>query len=144
MAIGGIFRKKKLRGNKASYILRGSDFTPGGGRRWGYKKKCCLCAVKNSENVQLSKRTEKVCVDDHREMMLEMCAESCVHQEGKLIQVCGDKEIRASEPQGEAVCGERSRKGISRNRKNTQVWKLEGFAHSVPNRLSDPWVLCTV
>lgn len=59
-----------------------SDFTTGGSGRWGYKKKCSLCAVKNSENVQLLGKDRKG-MDDRREKMWEMCAESCVCQEGK-------------------------------------------------------------
>lgn len=55
---------------------------------------------------------------------------------------CGETKIWASESQGEAGCGEKGRKEISENRKCRQVWKLEGFALSFPNRLSDPWVLC--
>lgn len=53
-----------------------------------------------------------------------------------------DKEIWASESQGEAGCGGRGRKEISGNRNCKEVWKLGGFGLSLPNRLSDPWIVC--
>lgn len=52
----------------------------------GYKKRCSLCAVENSEHVQFSERTEMVCTDDHREGVEELHAvwtEPCVGQEGE-------------------------------------------------------------
>lgn len=56
------------------------------GEDGGCKKRCSLYTVENSENVQLSERTEMVHADDNKdgtEELRAVRAELCVGQEGK-------------------------------------------------------------